>query len=204
MTTTQNRRWAPLPRTTAPVDRTAYAAAMVVGEVKPHTPGGISAGISQLRRRRDELKRAGHDVTKVTFNLITYRPAGTDPTQYQLSISDPGQMRTAVLSNGPVPGFKLMGAPFTFAAATRKIDLRDCPSTFGTEIEKAIRARYGGWMRSYQGHAGFRVPRKPRGGKGADLPFKQYELIAFLRELAAELEAELEAEFWGGPSREGY
>ena len=188
MTKANPARWAPLPTAQAPRSA-SYAPKMVVGEVKPHTPSGISAGITQLRKRKAAIERAGHNVNDVTFNLITYRPTGKDPREYQLSISNPGQLWTAVVRGGPPPAFRLMGGTFSFAQATRMIPLHECTSSFGTAIEKEIRQRYGQWMRSHQGHTSFRVPPKQRGGKGADLPFKQRELAEFLRELAAELEA---------------
>lgn len=186
------------PRTWA--DRpTALAGAMqgfrsrdVIAEIKPHTTDGIRAGIRQLQTRAAALRRAKKDPARYRYHLITYRQAGADTTRYETFISDPRTTDDLVLrGRGKVAFLRLSAEPIHFPDANQRMQVFQCPSILGNALEPLIRSRYAAWMRSTQGHAGFTLPAKSPHAGGADIT---HELVAFLRELAAELEAEAASE----------
>ena len=76
----------------------------------------------------------------------------------------------------------------TVPGATRSIELWQCPTLFGNEVEELV-------LNAYTDHVGIpRFPKKSPSRTGADIEHELMEMVEFLRELAAELEAELEAE----------
>ena len=183
---TKPRAWAERPTALAG-RQAAFRKRGVVAEIKPHTAGGIRDGITQLKARRNALRKRGRDPEETRYHLITYRQVDADPARFETFISDPRTM-TAVLSGTGMPTFLKMGnEPIHFPRAIEKIPVHQCPTMLGNELEPKIRARYAAWMRTKQGHTGFRLGAKDASTTGADVT---HELVEFLRELAAELEAE--------------
>lgn len=160
----------------------------VIGEVKPHTANGIASGVGQLRQRFRGLPAARRG--QVRAQLITYRPSSHPEGAYEVLAPDSLQL-TSWLATGRRPQhlrWYSLGS-FAFPRALDRIQVRDCPSLLGSEIEPHVRRHYG---------ARLGIPplgQKTAAQHGADI---DHELISFLRELASELEAEAEAEAGAG------
>lgn len=168
----------------------------VVGEVKPHTPGGLRAGVEQLRARAAQIRKRGEKAEDTRYHLVTYRQVDGDPSRYETYVSDPRLVDPLVLSRarptGPITPerlgmAKMGGRPLHVPAALKQIPVHECTTTLGNLLEPLVRRRYTAWMRVAQGKRNFRLELKHPQAKGADI---RHEMAAFLRELATELEAE--------------
>ena len=187
-----SRAWAPPATALAPRLR-AFRLHGVVAEIKPHTPGGIRAGVLQLKARAAALRRAGRDPLQTRFHLVTYRQVDGDPSRYDTYISDPSTFDQVVHGSAAPTFLKMSARPLHVPRAVERIPVHQCHTMLGNELEPLVRRRYAAWMRVTQGKPGFRLEAKAPQRAGADIVQKE-ELAAFLRELAAELEAELDTE----------
>ena len=166
---------------TAP-PRTQFRKKDVVGEVKPHNPQGIAAGIDQLvrwTRLRPSAKP----------QLVTYRQVPGTRTRYEVLAADVDELRLAISARGsrrPVPPIRTwysIGIT-PVPEATRPLELWQCPAMFGNVVEKHVRRAYADRIRIPP------LPEKDPSKTGPDIEHELLEMAEFLRELAAELEAE--------------
>ncbi len=186
-------RWSPgrLPGTSvapfaAGAARHRFPSRSVVGEIKPHHPTGIAAGIIQLR---------GRALAGRTPQLITYRQVRGRPSYYTVQAADSHQLSALLTRLGGPRGRRLTPADLAslttwyslgdirVPAATKPIPLWQCATAFGFVIEQYIRDHYDSLVAA-------KMKAKDPRGAGADISHEM-ELAAFLRELAADLESEL-------------
>lgn len=151
----------------------------VIGEVKPHTANGIASGVAQLRVRFRRLPVARRG--QVRAQLITYRPSASPEGAYEVLAPDSLQLTSWLATGGRPPHLRWYSlGSFPFPRALQRIQVRDCPSLLGSEIEPHVRRHYA---------ARLGIPplgQRTAAQHGADI---EHELVSFLRELAAELEA---------------
>jgi hypothetical protein len=172
VTTSASKRW---DQTTSPVpfrpDR--FPRRKVFGEIKPHNRAGISAGLAQLRTRRGLYPGS-------TPQLVTYRQVAGRPRHYEVLAADSGELREVLdrTRRGLRTWYRI--GIVDYPRAMERIPRWECPSSFGTDIEDAVRS-------AYAAQVGVTLPAKRGNAPGADLV---HEYAAFLRELAAELEGE--------------
>lgn len=182
MTRTIDRyRWNATPATGPPPAR-QFRKEDVVGEVKPHNPPGIAAGI-------DQLVRGTHRRPTAKPQLITYRAVSGQRTRYEVLAADVTQLRAAIAARRagrpvpPIAKWYTVGI-VPVPQATRRIELWQCPTLLGNAVENRVR-------NAYTDRVGIpRLPRKKSNAPGADIEHELLEMAEFLRELAAELEAE--------------
>ncbi|HET8960646.1 hypothetical protein [Nocardioides sp.] len=186
---TRARSWSPPVATLAPRMR-GFRLHDVIAEIKPHTPGGINAGVTQLKSRASAIRKSGRDPRTFRYHLVTYRQVDGDPSRYDTYVSDPRTVDQTVFGSRKPDFLKMSAKPLHVPRAVDRIAVYQCPTMLGNALEDPIRRRYAAWMRLTQGKTGFRLEAKTSAQQtGADI--KQRELVAFLRELAAELEAEI-------------
>jgi len=184
MTTTEigHYRWSSEPPT-APVRPDQFRKTHVVGEVKPHNPRGIAAGINQLVRSTARRPTA-------LPQLITYRQSRASRTQFEVLAADVVQLQNAIAGRkagrhpAPTVSTWYLVGTIPVPQATRTIELWQCPTLFGNEVEQLVRD-------AYAARVGIpRFPVRPASRTGADIEHELLEMAEFFRELAAELEGE--------------
>ncbi|MDO7866768.1 hypothetical protein [Nocardioides jiangxiensis] len=177
--TTSTQRFLPTPAGAPNRSRDPFPQAKVIGEIKPHTSSGISAGVAQLRRRLLAVSPAQR--IAIRPQLVTYRASARDG-YYEVLAPD-----STLLKQWALTGVKPAGIPwyslgeFYFAEALQTIQRRDCPSLLGGLIERRVRSHYA---------ARIGIPPLALKSSAAHGPDFQHELAEFLHELATELELE--------------
>ena len=175
MKTKPGYRW---DATTAPkpFDTRMFPRKGVIGEIKPHNPAGIAAGIVQLRGRSG--------ITRGTPQLITYRQVPGQPARYEILGADSAQLRSVIQGRAAKITTWYTFGIVESAQAARMIPLWECPTKLGNVLEGPIRVRYAK-------RVGATLDRKDDAAlRGPDLKHELREMAEFLRELAVELEAE--------------
>jgi hypothetical protein len=175
MTTTSKYRWTsttePLPFT-----KSKFPSDSVIGEIKPHNPAGIAAGIVQLRGRRG--------ITQRTPQLITYRQVPGQPTKYEILAADSTELAGVIRGRRAKLGTWYTLGIVESSAAAKPIPLWQCSTSLGNLLEPQIRQRYAA-------RVGAKLKEKDNASlRGADIEHELLEMAEFFRELAAELEAE--------------
>jgi len=175
MTITSGYRWSrdTKPEKFSTIKRPRKA---VIGEIKPHNPDGIAAGIKQLRGRKG--------IERSTPQLITYRQVPGQPSKYEVLAADSAQL-DAVLKGREAKVGKWYTLGIVESSKTAEMIPRwECPTSLGNVLEPWIRRRYA---------SRFNVTLDAKDSPsqtGADISHRKQEMAEFLRELAAELEAE--------------
>ena len=168
-----------------PRDARRFPPTGVVGEVKPHNPAGIRAGLAQLRGDSPPVARPAGPAAARASPRSSSPTARHRVTRRASTCSWPTRTSSrSAVRTGAAPTRWLAIGTIRYPGAAQPIPLWQCPTRLGVRMEPKVRSLYARWMREVQLQPSVRLTARRANRPGADI---EHELAEFLTELGAEL-----------------